>query len=78
MYEVADKTVLQKVNRRLGTTGTASSSHVTADVRKGEVTLSGTLQYENQRRPLIRATSTVEGVRRVIDRLRVVPKKREW
>jgi osmotically-inducible protein OsmY len=40
-------------------------------VRNGTVTLSGTLDFDYQRRPLLRAASGVDGVHMVIDQLKV-------
>jgi osmotically-inducible protein OsmY len=72
--DVSDKTLSKSVDRQLGRTGTASSSRVKAVVQQGIVTLSGTLQHEIQRSPIVKAVSRVAGVRRVIDQLRLVPK----
>ncbi len=69
--ETNDKSLLQKVNQRLARTGTGGKTRVTATVRKGDVTLAGTIQYDMQRRSFIRAASSVSGVRRVIDQMRV-------
>ena len=69
-----DKTVLKDVNKRLMRMGTQSK--VTASVRSGAVTLTGTLQFENQRRVMIRAANQVSGVRNVVDQMTVKPKQR--
>jgi len=68
---VSDKTILKKVNQRLTRTGMGSRCRVTVTVRGGQVFLSGTLQYENQRRPALKAASTIEGVKGVVDQLQV-------
>jgi osmotically-inducible protein OsmY len=68
-----DKTILKDVNRKLMRTGTQSK--VTASVASGYVTLRGVLQYENQRRTLIRAANQVSGVRHVADQMTVEPRK---
>ena len=73
--EVPDKALLKTVNRRLDRTGTGSQSKVTASVQRGTVTLTGKLQYENQRAPIVKAISSVAGVRQVIDQLQSPPKK---
>jgi osmotically-inducible protein OsmY len=67
--ETNDKTLLQQVNKRLARSGTGGKTRVTASVRRGDVTLSGTLQYEMQRKTLTRAASSVAGVRRVVDQM---------
>jgi len=70
---VPDKTLLSKVNSRLSNCGAGSRVHVTATVRNGTVTLSGTLDFDYQRKPLLRAASGIDGVRMVVDQLRVKP-----
>ncbi len=67
----SDKTILKKVNQRLARASLGSRSRVIAAVRNGHVTLSGSIQYENQRRPALRAASGVDGVSGVLDQLRV-------
>lgn len=74
--QTSDKALLKSVNRRLDRTGTGSQSKVTASVQRGTVTLSGQLQYENQRMPIMKAVRSVAGVRQVIDQLRPAPKVR--
>jgi osmotically-inducible protein OsmY len=73
---VPDKTLLQNVSQRLMRLGGSSHNRCTAVVIGGDVTLSGMLQYEMQRKPLIRAATSVAGVRRVIDQLQVSPPKK--
>lgn len=76
--EVSDRTILQKVNQRLERMSSGAQSRITASVSRGDVTISGTLQYEMQRSPLIRAATSVPGIRRVIDHLQVAPPKKKW
>jgi osmotically-inducible protein OsmY len=66
---VSDKELMKTINRKLDRTGTGSQSKVTATVQRGTVTVSGKLQYENRRTPIVKAISSVAGVRQVIDRL---------
>jgi osmotically-inducible protein OsmY len=68
---VPDKQISQKVQQRLSRTGLGSQSKIAVQVRNGEVTLSGTLQYETQRRPVLHAAQGVAGVRRIVDRLQL-------
>jgi osmotically-inducible protein OsmY len=75
---VPDKTILQKVTQRLSRTGTGSRDKITATIRSGDVTLTGSLSYEHQRREIVNAARAVEGVRRVIDQLQVAPRKKSW
>lgn len=75
--QVPDKTLLKKINQRVARAGVGSQSKVTVTIRNGHVTLTGTLQYANQRRPLVRAASSVEGVRSVSDQMQLkAPEKR--
>ncbi|MBN2476886.1 MAG: BON domain-containing protein [Pirellulales bacterium] len=67
----SDKTILKKVNQRLARASLGSHSRVTVAVRNGQVTLSGTIQFDHQRRPALKAASGVEGVGGVMDQLRV-------
>ena len=73
--EVPDKTLLQTVKQRLDRTGIGSQTRLSASVQRGAVTLSGTLQYESQRTPIVKAVSNIAGVHRVIDQLRVGAKR---
>jgi hypothetical protein len=70
-----DKAILKKLQQHLARVSLGSQSHVNVAVRDGQVTLSGNLQYENQRRPALKAARSVEGVRGVLDQLRVQPPK---
>jgi len=76
--QVPDKRVLQKVEQRISRTGLGSHAKIKVTIRNGDVTLSGTLQYETQRRPVLQATRSVEGVRRVVDQLQVKAAPRKW
>lgn len=71
---VPDKTLLRDVNKKLMRAGTQTK--VSASVSGGCLTLSGSLQYEIQRRPILRAVNQVSGIRRVADQMTVVTKKR--
>lgn len=73
-----DKTLLKNVQQRLSRLGAGTSNRVTANVRSGEVTMSGTIAYEHERRNILKAASTVSGVRRVIDQLRLEKKKNNF
>jgi len=68
---VADKALLKKVNQRLERTGLGSRRRVNVTISRGQVTLSGNIQYEHQRRPALKAVSAVEGVRGVLDNLQL-------
>jgi osmotically-inducible protein OsmY len=72
---ISDGDLLKSVNQKLSRTGTSSQSKVTASVRGGTVTLTGNLQYANQRIEIVKAASRSPGVRQVIDNMQVVAKK---
>jgi osmotically-inducible protein OsmY len=75
MNNVPDKALLQKVNQRVQRTA-GYGSRVSVSIFRGEATVAGSLQYEAQRRPILKAANSTAGVRRVIDQMRVAPKKR--
>jgi osmotically-inducible protein OsmY len=74
---VPDRALMTKVNQRLSRCGMGSNLQVNVVIRNGLVTLSGTLDYDYQRRPLLRAATGVSGVRMVVDNLKVKP-PRHW
>jgi osmotically-inducible protein OsmY len=73
--KVPDKTILKDVNKRLARTGMGARCRVTATIRGGQVTLSGQMQYENQRRPIVQAVNRAGGIRGVIDQMTVVSRE---
>ena len=76
--QVPDKALMQKVDQCVQRTGTGSQSRVKIDVRRGEVTLTGTIQYEMQRQNIMRAANRVSGVRRVVDQMTIAAKRRDF
>jgi osmotically-inducible protein OsmY len=72
---MSDKMLLKNLGQKMARKA-GGSNRVTTTVRSGEVTLTGTIAYEHERRPLFRTASSVPGVRRVIDQLKLAPKKR--
>ena len=75
--QVPDKNLQRSVDQKLAQRGAGSQSRVTATVRSGAVTLTGTLHYEHERRAIVRSASSVSGVNRVIDNLTVAIKKKQ-
>lgn len=71
---VSDRTILQQVNKKLSQTG--AQAKVTASVSGGCLTLTGTLQYASERSVIIRKANQVSGVRQVVDRMTVQPRRR--
>ena len=74
---VPDKRIVQKVTQRLSRTGT-SQCKVTVAVRSGQVSLCGEIRFENQRGPILNSARRVEGVRSVVDQLRLKAAPKKW
>ena len=75
---VPDEVLSQKVSQVLTSRGIRLPCQVRVSVNKGDVTLSGTVQYEVQRRIALHAARGVQGVHRVMDRLQVKPAFGGW
>jgi osmotically-inducible protein OsmY len=73
---VPDSKIVLCAQRQLSRCGIRAPCRVTISSNRGEVTLSGTLQYEHQRHAAMQSIQSVEGVRRIIDRLTVLPAPR--
>jgi hypothetical protein len=72
--KASDDKLQKAVDQRLMRGGAGSQSRITARVSQGNVTVTGNLQYEAQRSPLVKNIARVAGVRRVIDQLKIAPK----
>ncbi|RCS40712.1 BON domain-containing protein [Bremerella cremea] len=72
--QVPDKDLQKLVNRTLERTGVGSQAKIMARVNAGTVIVSGTIKYENQRRPILKAIQGVAGVQRVSDTMACAPK----
>jgi osmotically-inducible protein OsmY len=70
--QVSDKELLKAVGKRLQRGG---GGGLTAAIQRGIVTLTGKIQYESQRRPIWKIVNGIAGVRRVIEQLRLEPKR---
>jgi len=70
---IPDKALMNKVTQKLSRCGAGSQLRVQATIRNGTVTLSGVLDFDYQRKPILRAVGGVEGVRMVIGELSVKP-----
>lgn len=68
---VPDNVIAQKVLQHLTQHGFRPPCRIQVTVRNGEVTLSGKIQYQNQRRNAVHTAHAVAGVRRVVDALQV-------
>ncbi|HZL88215.1 MAG TPA: BON domain-containing protein [Pirellulaceae bacterium] len=73
MQQIPDRTIDQQVAQKLSNRGINSPSQVTVQTRRGEVTLSGLVQYPHQKNSAVQVANSVMGVRRVIDNLTVKP-----
>ncbi len=73
-----DPIITQKVTERLSSLGVRAPCRVTVASNKGNVTLSGTIQYEHQRHMAVRASKNVPGVLRVMDQMQVIPSGQHW
>jgi osmotically-inducible protein OsmY len=68
-----DRTIIKQVTQRLATRGLRSPCRIDVKSRNGEVTLIGEIQYPHQRSAAMNAASTAEGVRHVVDQLKIKP-----
>jgi osmotically-inducible protein OsmY len=71
--KVKDTVISQKVMEKLSCIGIRAPSRVTTISINGQVTVSGSLQYEHQRPLALRAIKGVAGVQRVVDNMRLIP-----
>jgi hypothetical protein len=73
--DISDKALLKNVTRKLERSGSSGSqSRLAATVQRGTVTVTGKLQYEAQRIPIMKAIRSVSGVRNIVDQLQAPPK----
>ncbi len=73
---VQDKTITRQVEGKIAGRGLGPPCRIAVGTIKGEVTLTGTVQYPQQKHTAVQAASGISGIRRVVDRLTVknVPK----
>lgn len=76
--QTPDPKIAQNITQRLQGCGIRSPSRVTIASAGGQVTLSGTIQYEHQRAQAMKAVQGVSGVKRVVDNLTVAPAAKRW
>lgn len=72
--QVPDNQVSRSVTQKLAQRSAGSGCRVTATVSNGYVTLSGTVEHEYQRKPILSSLNGITGVRRVIDQTQLVPR----
>ena len=71
--QIPDKTLLRNVERKL-MQKCAGATKISATVRGGDATIIGTIKNEYERKPIVRCVAAVQGIRRVVDQLRVAEK----
>jgi osmotically-inducible protein OsmY len=68
---VQDSTITRQVQGKIAGHGLGSPCRVAVATAKGQVTLTGTVQYPHQKTAAVQAANGIAGVRRVVDRLTV-------
>lgn len=69
-----DSTLLKNVLRKL-TQKCSSGTGISATVRGGNATVTGSIKHEHERKPIIRCVSAVQGIGQVIDQLQLQKRK---
>ncbi len=68
---VQDKTITRQVTGKIAGRGMGPPCRIAVATSKGEVTLTGTVQYAQQKATAVQAAQCISGVRRVVDRLTI-------
>jgi osmotically-inducible protein OsmY len=68
---VPDNSITRHVQGRIAGRGLGAPCRISVATAKGEVTLSGTVRFPQQKTTAVQAANGVAGVRRVVDRLTV-------
>jgi osmotically-inducible protein OsmY len=71
---VPDGVLTQKVSQSLTNRGVRAPCQIAVTTQKGTVTLSGKIQYEHQRQLAIQTARAMDGVSRIVDQLKVIPR----
>lgn len=71
--QISDATITRNAHQHIAGTGLRSPCHIQVETRNGQVTLSGIVQYDHQRTAAVHAVRNLEGVKRVIENLKVMP-----
>ena len=74
--QIPDKTLLRNVERKL-MQKCYGASRFSATVRGGDATITGTIKNEYERKPIVRCVAAVQGIRRVVDQLRLADKPKQ-
>lgn len=70
--KVPDRMILQKVTTSLPRHGIRPPCNIRVSVHNGTVTLSGSLEFDLQRKAAVHAATGVNGVQRVVDQMTVM------
>jgi osmotically-inducible protein OsmY len=73
-----DHAISQKVSQQLASRGMRPPCRIGVVTSKGNVSLSGMIQYEHQRRSAVQAARAVGGVQGVSENLQVIPTAQHW
>jgi osmotically-inducible protein OsmY len=76
--KVPDHAITQKVSQQLASRGMRPPCRIGVVTNKGNVTLSGMIQYDHQRRSAVQVARGVNGVQRVLETLQVIPTTQHW
>jgi osmotically-inducible protein OsmY len=68
---VQDSSITRQVQGKIAGRGLGSPCRIAVATVKGEVTLTGTVQYDHQKNAAVQAANGIGGVRRVVDRLTI-------
>jgi len=66
---IQDKTITRQVQGKIAGRGLGSPCKIIVNSLKGIVTLTGTVQYAQQKNTAVQAVNGISGVRRVVDQL---------
>jgi osmotically-inducible protein OsmY len=66
---IQDKTITRQVQGKIAGRGLGVPCRIVVATLKGEVTLSGTVQYDQQKSAASQVARGISGVRRVVDHL---------
>lgn len=75
---VKDEVLQRRIEQRLMKRGIRLPCRVKVSVMKGNVTLTGQIQYQMQRKTALRAVHEVPGIQRVRDEMQVKPPTAAW
>ena len=67
-----------KLTNKLGNIGLRTPCRIQVEVYQGGVTLKGMVLYDYQKRAAISAARSMDGVKSVIDQLKVQPPVKSW